>query len=102
MSDFPTEKPLEIIIPLKDTTAMEKDSVSFTCILSKPDVTSGRWIHGEAELTVSERIKIATDGTQQSLTVDDLALVDAGLITYEVDTVSTSATLVVEGRNMFK
>ena len=95
-----TAKPLEIVVPLKDMVAMEKDSVTFNCELSKPGVTEGKWLYNDVELTVNEKITINTDGPKQTLNVADLTLEDKGNYKYSVENIETSATLVVEGEKI--
>ena len=46
-----TEKVVEMLTPLKNIEAMEKDTVTFTCELSKPDRKDGKWKHLGKEIT---------------------------------------------------
>ena len=46
-----TEKVVEMLTPLKNIEAMEKDTVTFTCELSKPDRKDGKWKHLGKDIT---------------------------------------------------
>ena len=85
-----------MVVPLKDMVAMEKDYVSFTCELSKPGVSTGKWTYDNVELTVNKKIHITTDGVKQTLTVAELTLEDKGIYKYSIQNVETSGNLTVE------
>ncbi len=94
---FLTEASVEVTLPLKDIDAMENDTVTFTCELSKPNRTDGKWLYNEEEITISGHFQIQTEGNQQILVVADITLGDKGRYTYSIENVSTSATLHVGG-----
>lgn len=97
----PTEAAVEIVIPLKDIAGLEKDTVTFTCQLSKPNRTDGRWLCQGVELKPdSTKYEISFDECNQTLTIKDLTLTDQGPYTYSIENVSTSATLFVDGKRM--
>jgi len=89
------EKPVEITLPLKNIDAQEKDTVTFTCDLSKPGRQDGKWVFKGQEVTASEKFTITTDGCTQSLTIANVSLEDAGEVSYSIENASTSATLFV-------
>ena len=93
--------PVSITVPLHDLEAMEKDSATFTCELSKPNRTDGKWQFKGEDITVSEKFKIVTDGNKQSLVVADLTLAEQGPYTYRIEEVSTEATLRIGGKKKF-
>ena len=94
-----TEAAVEIITPLKDVDALEKDTVSFSCVLSKLNRTDGKWTYNDEEISVSEKFTISTDGATQTLTIANVSLTDKGKYSYTIENVSTSATLHVGGRS---
>jgi hypothetical protein len=77
---------------------MEKESATFTCELSKPDRKDGKWQFKGEDITVSEKFKMVTAGTKQSLIVADLTLAEQGPYTYRIEEVSTEATLTITGQ----
>ena len=68
------EAPCEIKVPIKDTVAMEKDSVTFILELTKPRKVN--WQKGGQEVTVSEKFKIEVDdtGMRHTLTIYNVTL----------------------------
>lgn len=88
---------MEIVTPLKDIDALEKDTVTFSCDLSKPNRTNGKWTYNGEEIAISERFTITTDGVTQTLTIADVSLDDKGKYTYSIENASTSATLHIGG-----
>ena len=93
-----SEAPIEITVPLKNIEAMEEDTVTFTCELSKKDRTDGKWTFKGQEVTVSERFKIETKGNTQTLTIANITLDDAADVSYSIETASTEATLLINGK----
>ena len=91
------EAPVEIVTPLKNIDALEKDTVTFTCDLSKADRTDGLWKFNGEDISLSEKFTLAIDGYTQSLTITELTLADMGQYSYSIENVSTSATLRVGG-----
>ena len=83
---------------MKDIDGLEKDTVKFTCELSKPDRKDGKWTKDETEITVSEHFIINTDGVNQTLEVAELTLEDRGHFKYSIESVSTEATLHINGK----
>jgi len=92
-----TEAPIEIIMPPKNIGGLEKDTVTFTCALSRPDRRDGMWRHNGEEMSLSERFTVATDGATQTLTIAELTVADMGQYSYSIENVSTEATLLVGG-----
>ena len=85
-------------MPLKNIDAVEKDTVTFTCELSKPDRKEGVWTFKDKPVKASERFTIGTDGVTQTFTVANVTLDDRGAVGYSIQNVSTDATLLVEGK----
>lgn len=93
---------MEIVTPLKNIDSMEKDTVTFTCELSKPDRTDGVWLFNNEEINLSARIQLKSDGYTQSLTITEVTLSDMGDYKYSIENISTSATLQVGGKYLPK
>ena len=49
------EKALELLTPLKNIEAMQNDTVTFTCELSKPDLKDGKWKHLGKDITAKTK-----------------------------------------------
>ena len=86
------------MVPLKDIDALEKDTVTFTLELSKPDRTEGIWSHRGEDLPLNEHYTISIDGTTHTLKITDVNLDDQGEYSYSIQNVSTSANLNVSGK----
>ncbi len=88
---------MEIIVPLKNIDALEKDTVTFTCELSKSDRKDGKWKFLADIVKSNEKFTITTDGVSQSLTIANITLKDQGDVSYHIENVKTAAFLIVDG-----
>ena len=86
---------MEIVKQLTDIDGLEKDTVTFSCTLSKPDRQDGHWLYGGQPITPTERYSFNIDGCEQTLTISNLTLEDQGKYMYSIENVSTEATLFV-------
>lgn len=81
---------------LSDITAAEKDNVTLTCAVSKPDATVD-WLLDQEILTPDDKYKIEQDGVTHTLTIQDVTPKDAGTYTARCGDNETSALLTVPG-----
>ncbi|KAK3083483.1 hypothetical protein FSP39_023775 [Pinctada imbricata] len=71
-----TELPLKMTKPLEDQEATEKESVTLTCEVSKPNVTA-KWFKDNKEILASEEYQISDLDTVHTLTIKDATIEDA-------------------------
>ena len=95
------EKAPEFSKPLDDQSVKEKDSVTLTCELTKPDVPV-KWLKNGKEIKPDDRVKFSVDKNQHQLVVADVSLSDADKYTCVCGDVSTDCTIKVEGRSFMK
>jgi len=96
LSNF-TESPVEITSPLKNIDALEKDTVTLSCELSKPNVTDGKWTFNGDEINTSDQIAVAVDGCTQCLVIENVVLEQQGQYSFGIGSSNTEATLFVGG-----
>lgn len=96
LSNF-TESPVEITSPLKNIDALEKDTVTFSCELSKPNVANGKWTFNGEEMSTREKTVIAIDSRTHTLVIDNVALEQQGQYSFSIGPASTEGTLFVGG-----
>ena len=87
------ESPVEITSPLKNVDALEKDTITFSCELSKPNITTGKWTFNGEEISTN----IAVDGDTHSLTIKTVAVEHQGQYSFSVGHATTEGTLFVGG-----
>lgn len=90
------EAPATFTKPLTDLTAKEKDTVTLTCELSKPD-TPCKWFKNDTEIQPSNHAQISYDGYTQQLVLTDVTVDDTAKYSCVCGDVSTEATLKVQG-----
>lgn len=90
------EAPATFTKPLTDLTAKEKDTVTLTCELSKPD-TPCKWFKNDTEIQPSNHAQISYDGYTQQLVLTDVTVDDTAKYSCVCGDVSTEATLQVQG-----
>lgn len=91
---------MQITVPLKDhATAVEGDTVTLECEVSKPD-TEGTWFKDEIEILpdVDDKYDVAVKDTVHELTIHEVAPLDEGDYTVQVGEETSSTVLTVEGR----
>ena len=88
-----TESPVEITAPLKNIDALEKDTITFSCELSKPNITTGKWVFNGEEISTN----VAVDGHTHSLVIENVTVEHQGQYSFSVGQASTEGTLFVGG-----
>ncbi|XP_026157888.1 obscurin-like protein 1a [Mastacembelus armatus] len=91
------ERPVSIIKPLRDRTALEKHRVILECTVSSPRC-SATWYKGTEELVPSDRVEIVDDGCSQKLVIQQVAVEDEGTYSIEVGEHVSRAKLMVEAQ----
>ncbi|XP_010219329.1 PREDICTED: obscurin-like, partial [Tinamus guttatus] len=89
-----TELPVRISKPLSNMTITQKDKVTFECELSRPNVDV-KWFKDGKQLQQNKNIKIVSQGTMRSLTIQKCEYEDQGTYVCEAASDKTSATLKV-------
>ena len=90
------EAPATFTKPLHDLTANEKDTITLTCDLSKPN-TPCKWFKDNQEIKPSDHAQISYDGYTQQLLLTDVTVDDTATYSCVCGDVSTEATLQVHG-----
>lgn len=93
---FFTELTPSFIKKLMNKISKEKDSVILECELNKPNIPV-RWLKDGVELVPSDRIRLVSDGNIHRLIIDDATLEDSGTYTCVCGSVTTEATLGIDG-----
>ncbi|XP_076159377.1 obscurin-like protein 1a [Alosa pseudoharengus] len=93
------DRPVSIVKPLRDRTALQKHRVILECTVSTPrcDVT---WYRGDTELESSDRVEITSEGCCHRLIIQQVALEDEGIYSVEVGEHTSTAKLMVEGQSI--
>ncbi|TDH06482.1 hypothetical protein EPR50_G00113840 [Perca flavescens] len=86
------------VTKLQDYTATEKDEVSLDCELSK-DVPVV-WYYGEKEVIASKTVVMRSEATRRSLVLKKVTQSDKGKYTCDCGTDKTSASLIIEARDI--
>lgn len=90
------EAPATFTKPLHDLTANEKDTITLTCDLSKPN-TPCKWLKDNQEIKPSDHAQISYDGYTQQLLLTDVTVDDTATYSCVCGDVSTEATIQVHG-----
>ncbi|CAG5962721.1 unnamed protein product [Menidia menidia] len=85
-----------ILIPLKDTTAVEGTKAVLEAKISAQDVSSVKWYHNEKLLMPSERINMVAKGAKQRLVFTRTCASDEGQYKLVVGRVDTSCRFTVQ------
>jgi len=93
------EIPIVFIVPLKDASIFEKESVTLHVEVNKPGVVL-TWLKDGTELTPGERIEVSVEGTVHQLHIKSAVLEDAGVYMVTVGVIVSKANLEVKGENM--
>ena len=89
---------IKITVPLKNIEAMEADTVTFKCEISKKDRSEGKWTFNGQEITNTEKYTISTAGCVQTLKIADVTMDDKNaMVKYAIEEVFTEATLLLNG-----
>lgn len=90
------EAPATFTKPLTDLTTKERDTVTLTCELSKPN-TPCKWFKNDTEIQPSNHAQISYDGYTQQLVLTDVTVDDTAKYSCVCGDVSSEATLQVQG-----
>jgi hypothetical protein len=88
---------VEFTKPLEDQTVKEKETLTLTCELNKPD-KKVKWLKNGKEIKPDKRIKFSVDQYQRQLIMTDVTLTDSDKYTCVCGDVSTECTIKVEGK----
>ena len=92
-----SEVPVEIIVPLHDTTASEHATVTLECEVSKPDVKV-TWMRNDTEVQLGPKYETIDEGTIHKLVIHDVTPEEVADYTIKVGAVASTGHLDVEGR----
>lgn len=91
-----TERPIEVVEPLKNVTGQEKASATLSCRLSAvPKEVC--WFKGQTVLEASSKYLMKQSAAEVQLVIQTLSPGDDGEYRCHVGTCETKATLTVEG-----
>ena len=88
------------MIPLKDTTALEKSNVEFVCELTIP-TDKVQWFLNDLELRPDEHTEIISEGNVHKLILKDITVDDEGQVKVKVGEKTSTASLYVQGMSNF-
>ena len=95
------EAPVAVKMPLKNISALEDDTVTFSCKLTKPDQPV-KWYKDGKILKENVGCKISNDGCEYTLKLPKAQFSDAGTYTMKCDKVETSGMIAIKGENGIK
>ena len=98
---FISDTPVEILQPLKEIEAIEGDTVTLECQMSRADLPA-TWLKDGKSLPKNDRYTITTDGTYHRLTIKNCSLDEEAEYTVQVASLSSKSTVWVEGMNSLK
>jgi hypothetical protein len=93
-----TEEPIEFLRKLRDLEVTEMETALFKCEVTKADVKA-KWSCNGKALTEKDGFDIKVEKTVHTLTLDDVALEDAGTYCVKVEDKESSGKLVVRGNS---
>lgn len=93
LSLFPA---IEIVVPLKDVSAVEGTKAVLEAKISAQDIGSVKWYHNDKVLVPSDRIQMVTKGAKQRLVFTRSFASDGGRYKLAVGKVDTSCSFSVE------
>lgn len=91
-----SELPVEFTKPLTDQTVKEKETLTLTCELNKPDLPV-KWLKNGKEFKPTDRIQFSVDQYLHQLVITEVTLEDAAKYRCVCKDVSTTCTIKVEG-----
>ncbi|XP_029109266.1 obscurin [Scleropages formosus] len=91
------ERPLDIIQPIRDTTAKEREAVVFSCRFSAPP-KEVHWLKDQVCLEASRKYNMRQDGARVELIIHSLLVEDSGEYCCQAGASESRATLTVEER----
>lgn len=87
---------MKLVSELTPLTVHEGDDAVFRCEVSPPDAEV-TWLRNGAVVTPGPRLEVAQNGSSHTLTLRDCQLGDAGIMTAQAGSATTSARLHVRG-----
>ncbi|KAJ3591665.1 hypothetical protein NHX12_006797, partial [Muraenolepis orangiensis] len=87
---------IDILVPLKDVSAIEGTKAVLETKISAQDITSIKWYHNDKQLTASDRVQMVSKGAKQRLVFNRAYASDDGQYKLVVGKVDTSCRLFVE------
>lgn len=89
-----------ILIPLKDTSAVEGTKAVIEAKISAQDVMSVKWFHNDEQLKASDRVQMVAKGAKQRLVFNRTYASDEGQYKLVVGLAETSCRLAVQSKNV--
>jgi len=93
----PTERPIEVLEPLKDVSAKEKTSTTLCCKFSAPP-KEVQWFKGQTALEASSKYSMKQKDANVQLIIQALSAEDSGEYRCQVGVCESKAVLKVEGK----
>jgi hypothetical protein len=93
------ELPVEFITPIGDHTVVEKQSITLTCEVSKPN-KEAKWFKNGSPIEPSDRVVMHSEGTKHSLTINSAMMDDDSKYTVRIDEAESTGQLTVEGTSL--
>ncbi len=91
---FCSEESLRIVVPLEDIDTQEKNTVSFSCKVNRPNATL-KWMKGGEEISFNKRVVYRVDKDKHTLTIKDCKLSDEGEYTAVAGDNKSTAELII-------
>lgn len=92
------ELPAKIVEPLKDQTTIEKQTITFTCKLSKPNKKVTWYKDGEELTPANERYSFEIENCSYTMTLKDTVLDDEAKYSMKIGDEETTCVLRVDGK----
>lgn len=89
-----SEESLRIVVPLEDIDTQEKNTISFSCKVNRPNATL-KWMKAGAEISFNKRIVYRVDKDKHTLTIKDCTLADEGEYTAIAGDNKSTAELII-------
>lgn len=89
-----SEESLRILVPLEDVDTQEKNTISFSCKVNRPNATL-KWMKAGQEITFNKRVVYRVDKDKHTLTIKDCSLADEGEYTAMAGDSKSTAELII-------
>ena len=91
---------MSFVLPLLNQSAVEEDSVTLACRLSKPN-QKVTWFKDDLELSQTDaRYEVERSACNYTLTLPQASIDDTGMYKVKVGELESSATVIVYGEGM--